>query len=68
MGSLMTEVVRLQAAGATEAGKRGHALVEMLREQAAPLQQFEREIFGGLISFGGPGTVSNGCTNRRPSL
>jgi chromosome segregation ATPase len=43
MEGLMTEVVRLQAAGAEGADQRVPVLVEMLREQTAQLRQFERE-------------------------
>jgi chromosome segregation ATPase len=43
MEGLMTEVIRLQAAGAEGADQRVLALVEVLREQTAQLQQFELE-------------------------
>jgi hypothetical protein len=40
---LMTEVIRLQAMGADEAGKHVPVLMERLREEVAQLRRFERE-------------------------
>jgi chromosome segregation ATPase len=44
MDGLVTEVLRLQAAGAEEAARKAPALVERLHTEAEELQEFERQV------------------------
>jgi hypothetical protein len=43
MDSLVTEVIRIQAAGSGEAARKVPVLVEKVREQSLDLDEFERE-------------------------